>query len=229
MADYIIDRSGLSLDQTMQKVDTMESGAQVNQTDAEIKTQYENNADTNVFTDAEKSTLINIEADAFKKTTDNMDDILDGVTYVKSENNFSDADKVKLDIVLNNGSGDLFLANDGTYKDVNDYNIYKTNWINISGYEGNLIGDSIGTQLTHGLGKNVVDLDVMVFYSITGSDSDSIEITSSNAWNFGWSAQTFDTTKLSIQTGADGMYYLGSDGKSEKITNGFYKIVIREV
>ncbi|MCH8024066.1 MAG: hypothetical protein IIB43_05075 [Candidatus Marinimicrobia bacterium] len=31
--------------------------AEVNQTDAEIKTQYEANADTNAFTDAEKTKL----------------------------------------------------------------------------------------------------------------------------------------------------------------------------
>lgn len=35
------------------------NGDEVNQTDAEIKIQYENNADTNVFTDSEKTKLTN--------------------------------------------------------------------------------------------------------------------------------------------------------------------------
>lgn len=39
------------------KIDTIEEGAEVNQTDAEIKTQYEANADTNAFTDAEQTTV----------------------------------------------------------------------------------------------------------------------------------------------------------------------------
>lgn len=46
------------------KLAGIESGAEVNQTDAEIKIQYENNADTNAFTDAEKSKLLGIETGA---------------------------------------------------------------------------------------------------------------------------------------------------------------------
>ena len=42
----------------------IEAGAEVNQTDAEIKTQYESNPDTNAFTDAEKDKLAGIEAGA---------------------------------------------------------------------------------------------------------------------------------------------------------------------
>jgi len=46
------------------KLSGIEAGAQVNQTDAEIKTQYENNADTNAFTDAEKTKLGNVNVNA---------------------------------------------------------------------------------------------------------------------------------------------------------------------
>ena len=42
------------------KLNGIESGATADQTDAEIKTAYENNADTNVFTDAEKTKLSGI-------------------------------------------------------------------------------------------------------------------------------------------------------------------------
>ena len=43
------------------KLNGIEDNAEVNQTDAEIKTQYENNADTNAYTDTEKTKLATIE------------------------------------------------------------------------------------------------------------------------------------------------------------------------
>ena len=41
------------------KLSGIESGAEVNQSDSDIKTQYENNANTNAFTDAEKTKVAN--------------------------------------------------------------------------------------------------------------------------------------------------------------------------
>jgi len=46
------------------KLDGIETGATADQTDAEIKTAYENNADTNAFTDAEQTKLAGIAAGA---------------------------------------------------------------------------------------------------------------------------------------------------------------------
>jgi len=46
------------------KLDGIAEGAEVNQTDSEIKTQYEANAGTNAFTDAEQTKLSNIEDSA---------------------------------------------------------------------------------------------------------------------------------------------------------------------
>ena len=46
------------------KLDGIESGATADQTDAEIKTAYENNADTNAFTDADHTKLDGIESGA---------------------------------------------------------------------------------------------------------------------------------------------------------------------
>lgn len=46
------------------KLTDIEAGAEVNQTDAEIKVQYEANADTNAFTDAEQTKLTGIAANA---------------------------------------------------------------------------------------------------------------------------------------------------------------------
>ena len=46
------------------KLDNIELNSTADQTDAEIKTAYENNSDTNAFTDSEKSKLSNIELNA---------------------------------------------------------------------------------------------------------------------------------------------------------------------
>ena len=46
------------------KLDGIEANATADQTDAEIKTAYENNADTNAFTDAEKTKVANALTDA---------------------------------------------------------------------------------------------------------------------------------------------------------------------
>jgi hypothetical protein len=54
------------------KLDTIESNATADQTDAEIKTAYENNSDTNAFTDAEKTKLSGIEALADVTDTTNV-------------------------------------------------------------------------------------------------------------------------------------------------------------
>ena len=54
-----------SLDIITTKLDTIETGAEVNQTDSEIKTQYENNANTNEFSDSEKSKLASLDSSKF--------------------------------------------------------------------------------------------------------------------------------------------------------------------
>jgi hypothetical protein len=51
----------------------IENNATADQTDAEIKTAYENNSDTNAFTDAEKSKLTAIEASADVTDATNVD------------------------------------------------------------------------------------------------------------------------------------------------------------
>ena len=75
------------------KLDTIESSATADQTDAEIKTAYENNSDTNAFTDAEKTKLSGIEASADVTDTANvtaagalMDSELTAIASVKALN-----------------------------------------------------------------------------------------------------------------------------------------------
>ncbi len=54
------------------KLDTIETSATADQTDAEIKTAYENNSNTNAFTDADQSKLNAIEASADVTDTANV-------------------------------------------------------------------------------------------------------------------------------------------------------------
>lgn len=62
------------------KLDTIETSATADQTDAEIKTAYENNADTNAFTDAEQTKLTGIETAADVTDETNVTTALDGAT-----------------------------------------------------------------------------------------------------------------------------------------------------
>lgn len=77
------------------KLDGIESGAEVNQTDSEIKTQYEANPNTNAFTDAEQSKLSGIEAGAEVNQTDA--EIKTQYEANPNTNAFTDADETKLD------------------------------------------------------------------------------------------------------------------------------------
>lgn len=61
--------NGRDVDVDGTKLDGIESNATADQTDAEIKTAYENNADTNAYTDSEKSKLAGIEANATQDQT----------------------------------------------------------------------------------------------------------------------------------------------------------------
>ena len=108
---------GAFVDGDKTKLDAIESGATADQTDAEIKTAYENNSDTNAFTDAEKTKLTNIEASADVTDTANvtsagalMDSELTDLVGVKgvtistlqvkpTEGAFVDGDKTKLDAI----------------------------------------------------------------------------------------------------------------------------------
>ena len=62
------------------KLDAIESGATADQSDAEIKTAYENNANTNAFTDAEQTKLAGVEAGADVTDETNVKAALDGMT-----------------------------------------------------------------------------------------------------------------------------------------------------
>ena len=67
----ILDGRDLATDRT--KLDGIEPNATADQTDAEIKTAYENNADTNAFTDSEKTKLGTVESGADVTDATNVD------------------------------------------------------------------------------------------------------------------------------------------------------------
>ena len=87
-----VDGRDLATDGT--KLDGIEANATADQTDAEIKTAYENNADTNAFTDADHTKLNGIEANATADQTGS--EIKSAYEAVADTNAFTDAEKTKL-------------------------------------------------------------------------------------------------------------------------------------
>ena len=86
------------------KLGGIEEGATADQTDAEIKTAYENNADTNAFTDALLSKLNGIEAGATGDQTNA--EIRAAVEAASDSNVFTDADHTKLNNIEDNATAD---------------------------------------------------------------------------------------------------------------------------
>jgi hypothetical protein len=108
----------------------VEDGATADQTDAEIKTAYENNSDTNAFTDAEKTKLSGVEANATADQTDeeiqdivgamltgntesgitvtyqDADGTIDFAVASQTDENFTTADHSKLDGIESNATAD---------------------------------------------------------------------------------------------------------------------------
>ena len=76
------------------KLDTVESGATADQTNAEIKTAYEANANTNEFSDAEQTKLAGIETGATADQTNA--EIKTAYEANANTNEFSDAEQTKL-------------------------------------------------------------------------------------------------------------------------------------
>lgn len=82
----------------------VEAGATADQTDAEIKTAYENNDDTNAFTNAEKIKLSGIEANATADQT--ASEIKTAYESNDDTNAFTDAEKNKLSEIETGATAD---------------------------------------------------------------------------------------------------------------------------
>tara|TARA_B100001057_G_scaffold16170_1_gene15234 strand:- start:50 stop:1474 length:1425 start_codon:yes stop_codon:yes gene_type:complete len=109
-----VDGRDLSVDGT--KLDGIEASATADQTDAEIKTAYENNSDTNAFTDALLTKLNGIETsatadqtksdiDALNINADQVDGI-EGSSFLRSDT----GDNADGDITFNGGAGAITLT-----------------------------------------------------------------------------------------------------------------------
>ena len=89
---FTVDGRDVSTDGT--KLDGIEASATADQSNAEIKTAYENNSNTNVFLDAEKTKLTGIEASA---TADQSDaEIKTAYENNSNTNAYTDSEKTKL-------------------------------------------------------------------------------------------------------------------------------------
>ena len=86
------------------KLGGIEEGATADQTDAEIKTAYENNSDTNAFTDALLSKLNGIESGATADQTNA--EIRAAVEAASDSNVFTDNDHTKLNNIEDNATAD---------------------------------------------------------------------------------------------------------------------------
>ena len=105
------------------KLDTIEAGATADQTDAEIKTAYENNADTNVFTDADHTKLNGIEASA---TADQTGAEIKTAYEAEADTNaYTDAEKTKLSGIETSATADQTDAEIKTaYENNADTNVF---------------------------------------------------------------------------------------------------------
>jgi hypothetical protein len=116
-----VDGRDLATDGT--KLDGIETSATADQTDAEIKTAYENNADTNAFTDADHTKLDGIEAGA---TGDQSGAEIKTAYEAEADTNaFTDAEKTKLSGIEANATADQTGAEiKSAYEAVSDTNAF---------------------------------------------------------------------------------------------------------
>ena len=90
------------------KLNAIETGATADQTDAEIKTAYENNSNTNAFTDADHSKLDGIEASATADQTGAQ--IKVAYEAEANTNAFTDSDHTKLNAIEESATADQTAA-----------------------------------------------------------------------------------------------------------------------
>jgi len=113
----LVDATGSTLMTIAQsaKLAAIEAGSQINQTDAEIKIQYENNTNTNSYTDSEQSKLSGIETNATADQTDL--EIKTAYENNTDTNAYTDAEQTKLAGLINythpDHTGEVVSLSDG--------------------------------------------------------------------------------------------------------------------
>lgn len=112
---------------------------------------------------------------------------------------------------------------------------HKTPWINRSDWTNVHMGDNttknVDSNVNHGFGVGLDDLDIQVLISTDGTDSNSFEIykSSNAAVNTGINLNYIDDNNIEVQTGTGGLLYTTTSGASAQITtlDWYYKIIVR--
>ena len=191
----------------------VEDGATADQTDAEIKTAYENNSDTNVFTDAEKTKLSGIEANATADQTDA--EIRAAVEAATDSNVFTDADHSKL-----NGIEATADVTDAT-------NVNAAGAVMNSDLDGKgelLVGDGSGdpTALPVGTDGYVLKADsneaTGVKWSAAGSGGDTNQNAFSNVAVSGQDTVAADSTTDTLNIAAGSNVTITTNASNDTVT-----------
>jgi hypothetical protein len=149
-ADDIDDTSTTNKYTTQAEIDKLagiEAGAEVNPTDAEIKTAYEANADTNAFTDAEQTKLAGIETGA---TGDQTGSEIKALYEAEADTNaFTDAEQTKLAGIETGATGDQTGSEIKTlYEAEADTNAYTdVEKSKLAGVESGATADQTGAEI----------------------------------------------------------------------------------
>ena len=143
------------------KLDGIEVGATANQTDAEIKTAYENNADTNAFTDAEQTKLAGIETAA---TADQTGAEIKSLYEAEADTNaYTDADKAIVNSITTDLAGKADLV-------AGKLDPTQLPDIAITEFLGTVANETAMLALTGQKGDWCVRSDLGIVYIITGND-----------------------------------------------------------
>ncbi len=129
------------------KLSGIETGATADQSDAEIKIAYENNANTNAFTDAEQTKLSGIETGA---TADQSATEIKSLYESNSDTNaFTDSEQTKLSGIENNATADQTDSEIRTLVDsATDSNVFTdADHTKLDGIEANATADQTDAEI----------------------------------------------------------------------------------
>jgi hypothetical protein len=155
---------------------------------------------------------------------------------------------IKRDLFLDDGSGNIDFSTMGL-TNVTAYShgglTYDTGWINRSDWTDVHMGSNttkdVDSNVNHGFGCNLSELEVHVLVSTDGTDANSFEVTNSNSYdededslgvfsfyNVGLTIYQIDVDNIQVQTGYDGLLYQTGGAGPDLIStqDWYYKIVV---
>ena len=181
---------GRDLDTDGSKLDGIETGATADQTDAEIKTAYENNADTNAFTDALQTKLSGIETGATADQTGA--EIKTAYEGEADTNAFTDAEQTKLSGI--EAGATVNAATGGTSGGIGTQADPQYGSVQFRGGTNTLLGDSVfvydTTNNKLGIGIQQPKNELHILKGVDGGDV-SLRITNQSSVDAGTSASIY--------------------------------------